>query len=61
MWTQVNFQEGTVMLVKVKLAEIFNKTEEMLQLGIYQTKILDKVDKNLEEVKGTKDLLFHRA
>tara|TARA_B110000285_G_C15011467_1_gene556673 strand:+ start:1022 stop:1171 length:150 start_codon:yes stop_codon:yes gene_type:complete len=49
------------MLVKVKSEEIFNKTEEMLQLGINQIKILDKVDKNLEAVKGTKDLLFHQA
>ena len=60
MWIQVNFQEGTQMLVKVKLEETFNKIEEMLQPVIDQIKTLDKVDKNLEVAKRTRNLLFHR-
>ena len=60
MWIQVNFQEGTQMLVKVKLEETFNKIEEMLQPVIDQIKTLDKVDRNLEVAKRTRNLLFHR-
>jgi len=48
------------MLVKVKLKEIFNKIEEMLQPVIGQIKTLDKVDKNLGVAKRTRNLLFHR-
>jgi hypothetical protein len=48
------------MLVKVKLEETFNKIEEMLQPVIDQIKTLDKVDKNLEVAKRTRNLLFHR-